>query len=682
MIRLRPVVTRQWIEEQGIYPHPYTAEQLKRQQYEHSDDTASTSNGNHVTADEHNGSSEGDSGQKVTLRPCQCRMTATLPPATTAAVESPVHPGPSLLSVASPATVADESKASPGSPSVHSPVTSPSPSTASVTPLSSFPASSLASLPSSTRSSRSHKVVLPAITSTSSPSVPPVTTPLPAIFDSSAASHVSNSSSSANASSLAQSSEWSDEESVSRLPPPYSKSSWPLLRSHVLHILDRDDISRSTFASQIHVSLSIVNRVFSGRSGTRRQYRRMRVWAWRKDEDYVRRKESERQPGALVTEADWEEWQALTMELERRQTIDYSLLARDMDVMEGEEARAMAEKRRAEAGERASQEGDSTDVSMDTDEERAKEELSMDVDSNGADHMPTVADEPLNTKGTRNGGRRNSRSRRRSPALRASTTNSHASVTPSSLASLPSSSSSSPSPISAAGSSPATTSALVASSTASPAPSTAPPITASSPVSSSSSSLSSPAASLPSFLLSSLPTISSPYFTSADAIIDRLDFYILQLRLSQKTLAHLTTVPLTTISQLIRRVYKPWPTDEQPLSTNSTGSSGVFVVVVALLWWLDGMVSGVVRGRVSNVHDTCNLAFLSSLTVSGLSRERLNVWLDGKTVNPLHDRQWIDEIAIKEFGVTQETVVREWEKVRGAAATVNGTTEVVGGSGG
>ena len=293
----------------------------------------------------------------------------------------------------------------------------------------------------------------------------------------------------------------------------------------------------------------------------------------------------------------------------------------------------------------------------------------MDVDSNGSDTVSTATDEAVNVRATRNRGSR-SRSRKQSPALQPTSTDSLTTVSSSSLASVPTASTS------AAGS---TTAALSpTSSSVPPAPSS---ITASiSGLSSPASSSFSPATVTSSFLLSSLPSIPPPYFASADAIVDRLDFYILQLHLNQKTIAYLTSLPLTTVSQLIRRVYKPWPTHDQPLTAAASAGSA-FIAVVALLWWLDGMLSSVVRSRVSNVHDTWNLAFLSSLTVSGLSRERLNVWLDGKTVNPLHDRQWIDEIAMKEFGVTQESVVREWEKVRGAALAA-GATEAAGAVGG
>ena len=406
----------------------------------------------------------------------------------------------------------------------------------------------------------------------------------------------------------------------------------------------------------------------------------MRVWLWRRDEEYVKVREGEGRGGSGVTEGEWEEWRGLAMGLEQRQRIDALLIAADEGAAAGAAAGEVAGLEAEQDGrkETAGEEEERTDVSMSADEDVVKEDSSMDVDSAGTDSVTTGADEVTNVRATRNGGSRNNRGRRQSPALRPTISESQAALTPSSLASLPSSSSTSP--LTSAAASLAPFSAMPLSSLLSSSPSTPSSVTAPSSASSGTATQSSPATA--SFLVTSLPSVPPAYFTSADAILDRLDFYLLQLHLSQKTVAHFTTLPLTTVSQLIRRVYKPWPTDEQPLTpATTTGPSAVFVVVVALLWWLDGMLSGVVRGRVGNVHDTCNLAFLSSLTVSGLSRERLNVWLDGKTSNPLHDRQWIDEIAIKEFGVTQEAVLREWEKMRGVTTTGAGTTETAGGTG-
>ena len=678
MLRLRPVVTRQWIEQQGVV----TAGHLKQSQRLQSEDTDTEQNGNHVTASAQNG--DGESG---TLRPCQCRLTASLlqPSTATTTARPSAHLVPTIATI-SPAAV-DEATATLASQTTRD---TPSPITPTIPSPAAFPASSLASLPSSSSRSKSHRTVLTSNAppgqqqqQSSSPSVPAAaTSSSPATFDSSVTSTASASSSlsSSTASSPVQRSEWSDEETVSRLPQPYSASSWSAILSHLLHVLSRDAVSRSAFASQVHLSLSTVSRVLSGQPRVKRiEYGRMRVWLWRRDEEYVRVREEEGRGGSGVTGPEWEEWQALTMDLEQRQRIDAKLIAAD----EGAPANGAANQAGQAAADlehdasttKAEDEGETTDVSMDTDEDGVKDDASMEVDSNGAYPITPAIDEVVNVRGTRRGGSRSSRGRRQSPALKPADSDSQAAVMQAALSLLPSSSlsssESSPSsatasstlPLSATPSSPTPSSTITSSSLSLAAPSPSPPVVFSS-----------------SPLLSSLSSISPAYFSSADAIIDRLDFYILQLHLSQKTVAHLTTLPLTTVSQLIRRVYKPWPTDEQPLVASAASPSAVFALLAALLWWLDGMLSGLVRGRVGNVHDTCNLAFLSSLTVSGLSRERLNVWLDGKTANPLHDRQWIDEIAVKEFGVTQEAVLKEWERTRGAAVSTGGTTEAASGN--
>ena len=692
MLRLRPVVTRQWIEDQGVY----APDQPKPPPHFHNGDTHTAHNGHHTAATARDGRSDTDGWHSGTLRPCQCRMTASTLHSVIAADAQPVTAPTASSAPASPVVAVYDTKATPVSPPSRSPVATPS--VPAIGPLSSFPASSLASLPSSSsRSSKPYKAVVPINTAaaaqqygsprlSSSPSVPPSATASPATSDSSSASTASVSSSASSSSSHspsatsspAQRSEWSDDESISRLPLPYSTSPWPTILAHILHVLSRDAISRSTFASQVHLSLSTVSRALSGQPRVKRvEYGRMRVWLWRRDEEYVRVRESEGRGGSGVTEVEWNEWRVLTMPLEQRQRVDALLIAAD----EGAAADGLP---KGEVEAQRDGEDELTDVSMDTDSDGVKEEASsMEVDSNGADSgTATVTDETVNVKGTRNGGR-NSRGRKQSPALRPTIGDPQTAVTSSSLASLPSS-------LPTATSASTMFSSASTSSTSSSAPSTpsfgaaAPFSAASSPSSSSSSS---PCAGS-SFLLSSLPVIPATYFTSADSVIDRLDFYIVQLHLSQKSVAHLTSLPLTTVSQLIRRVYKPWPTDDQPLtgtSSSTASTSAAFVAVVALLWWLDGMLSGLVRGRVGNVHDTCNLAFLSSLTVSGLSRERLNVWLDGKTTNPLYDRQWIDGIAIKEFSVTQEVVMKEWDKTKEATAmTTAGATEAAtaGGSGG
>ena len=482
-----------------------------------------------------------------------------------------------------------------------------------------------------------------------------------------------------------QRSEWSDDEACAGMPAAYAASPWPAILQHLVHSLTRDAVSRSAFASQVHLSLSTVSRVLSGQPRVKRvEYGRMRVWLWRRDEEYVRVREGEGRGGSGVTEAEWEEWKALAMELEQRQRIDNLLIAADEGAAAGETAgnAVEAEVAAEAASETVEEAADAADVSMDTDDDGTKEDASsMEVDSNGADSVIAATDAVTNVRSTRNGGRRNSRSRRQSPALKPATTDDQPDVATSDLSS--SLQASAPSPNTLAASSPtASTAFSTAASTSAASPSTSSAVVSS--AASPTSSTSSLASLTSSFLLSALPSVPPPYFTSADAIVDRLDFYILQLHLSQKTVALLTSLPLTTVSQLIRHVYKPWPTPEQqPLAASAAAGSptAVFVVVVALLWWLDGMLSGVVRARVGNVHDTCNLAFLSSLTVSGLSRERLNVWLDGKTANPLHDRQWIDEIAVKEFGVTQEAVVREWEKARIAAAETMADSSTQGGDG-
>ena len=129
-----------------------------------------------------------------------------------------------------------------------------------------------------------------------------------------------------------------------------------------------------------------------------------------------------------------------------------------------------------------------------------------------------------------------------------------------------------------------------------------------------------------------------------DDVAERVDFFLTQLRLSQKQLAALCGLPLSTLSQVVRRVYKPWPDDASP---PLYAAPSPFLALLSFLHAVDGALAGLVRPRLSEVHDADNLRFLSSLTVSGISRDRLNVWMDAKTANPMQDRQWIDQIASK-----------------------------------
>ena len=401
----------------------------------------------------------------------------------------------------------------------------------------------------------------------------------------------------------------SDDEGVSALPASHASSPYTQLLSHLAHILRRDSITRSAFAQQVRLSLSTVGRLLSSLPRVKRgEYGRLRIWAWQRDAAAVMAVEARggARVNSMVGEEEYRQWRDFKLGLDRRQELDRLLMGSSL-LQRGAGAAAGQQQQPADR-----EEEKVADMEL---ESEAAASQGMDVedeqpDANGqADGQPEEEEaEPERADTAADWQHKRGGGGRAGKTSRAAAS---LSDTPTSAPSSPSSSSSSVS---------------------------------------SSSSPSLP----PSYALS-----------SADDAANRLDWLTGQLHLSQKSVASLSQIPPPVLSQIVRRVYRP-PAAAAPPSSSASSSSPLSLLLL-FLHRLDSLLSSLVRPRLLLVHDADNLRFLSSLTVAGISRSALTAWLEGKSTNPMQDRQWIDEMAIREFSITQETIVREWERGAGAA---------------